>query len=157
MSDHTAHVTVQTDVDEKADKVIDDGLEVFGEKFVPKAEENQQIRVYAHAADGRFLGGVRGNTGYGWLHIWQVWVDETARRQGLGTRLLKAAEIEAVQRGCHSAHLDSLSFPGVQEFYAAQGWLCYGVLERYFAEYDWHSLRKRLVPVDAEAPGGAPA
>ena len=37
-------------------------------------------------------------------------IDENHRRQGLGSQLLETAESEAIKRGCHSVHVDTMSW-----------------------------------------------
>ena len=75
-----------------------------------------------------------------------MWLQGARRRQGLGRKVIAAAEWRAAQRGSHSAWVDPFSFQG---FYAKQGYAESGRLpypprgERIF-------LQKRL---DAAGPG----
>ena len=55
------------------------------------------------------------------MHIDILWVDENHRKQGLGTQLLKAAESEAINRGCHSVHVDTMSWQA-PDFYKKHGY-----------------------------------
>ena len=55
------------------------------------------------------LAGLVGHTGWGWLEIETLWVDESRRGAGLGRVLIARAEQIARERGCHSAHLDTLA------------------------------------------------
>ena len=51
-----------------------------------------------------------GETYAGWLFIKYLWVSEALRRKGIGRALIGAAEGRAVERGCHSAWVDTFSF-----------------------------------------------
>ncbi|MDO4506892.1 MAG: GNAT family N-acetyltransferase [Spirochaetales bacterium] len=55
------------------------------------------------------------------MHLDILWVDEKYRRTGIGSKLLKAAEDEAVRRGCHSVHVDTMSWQA-PEFYKKHGY-----------------------------------
>src|SRR5262245_65881752 len=48
----------------------------------------------------RIVAGVCGNTWGGTCEVRQLWVEESQRHCGLGTKLLQATEREARRRGC---------------------------------------------------------
>ena len=84
-------------------------------------------------ADGRFLAGtirddageiIAGISGYTWggcCELTHVWVHERHRGQGLGKALVRAAESEAVHRGCEQVVLMTHSFQA-PEFYEHLGY-----------------------------------
>ena len=78
-------------------------------------------------ADGAVIAGLLGGTYWGWMYIDILWVDERYRRQGIGSRLLRAAEDEARGRGCHHVHLDTMSWQA-PEFYKKHGYAVLGIL-----------------------------
>ncbi|MCQ2613950.1 MAG: GNAT family N-acetyltransferase [Treponemataceae bacterium] len=78
--------------------------------------------------DGNVIAGILGGTYWGWMHLDILWVDEKYRKMGIGSKLLKAAEEEAVCRGCHSVHVDTMSWQA-PEFYKKHGYRIIGELE----------------------------
>jgi len=90
----------------------------------------------------RLVAGMTGLVAWDWLFIEAVWVDDAARGQGLGRRMLAQAEAHARDQGCHSAWLDTFQAEG---FYLALGYERFGVLEAYPARQSRAFLRKRLV------------
>ena len=101
------------------------------------------LTVAARDQSGQLIGGVTGSTYWGWLVIHFFWIDESWRGRGLGTRLLRVAEQEAISRGCHSAQLESFSFQNLG-FYEAHGYERYGTLVDFPFEHQRVSFRKRL-------------
>lgn len=93
--------------------------------------------------DGENVGGLVGLTHWNWLHIRLFWIAEPFRRQGVGTRLLRAAEDEARLRGCEHAHLDTFSFQALP-FYQKHGYTVFGQLEDYPPGHRRFFLQKML-------------
>ena len=68
-----------------------------------------------------------GGTYWGWMHIDVLWVHEDFRKKGIGSKLLVEAENEAIRRGCHHVHLDTMSWQA-PEFYLNHGYKVIGIL-----------------------------
>jgi ribosomal protein S18 acetylase RimI-like enzyme len=92
---------------------------------------------------GRLHGGLIGESGWGWLHVYFLWVAESVQRQGHGRALLVRAEAEARARGCRGIHLDTHDFQA-PAFYEALGYVVFGVLEDYPKGHRRYFLRKDL-------------
>ena len=71
-------------------------------------------------------------------------MDEQARRQQLGRRLVTAMEAEATRRGCHSAYLDTFSYQA-RPFYEKLGYEVFGTLENYPPGHQRFYMRRCLV------------
>lgn len=80
----------------------------------------------------------------GWVYIALLWVKETMRNKGRGTKLLNMMEQEAVKLGCKYAHLDTYSFEA-EPFYEKNGYTLFAMLENYPEGYSKHFLRKTLL------------
>ena len=105
---------------EKEIDFVNYALQKFNnEKVGP--DNHELLNIVEYDTQGRIIAGILGGTYWGWLHIDILWVDENHRKQALGTQLLKAAENEAIKRGCHSIHVDTMSWQA-PEFYKKHGY-----------------------------------
>jgi GNAT superfamily N-acetyltransferase len=92
---------------------------------------------------GQIVAGVNGGIWGGYLEIKNVWVREDLRGQGLGKRLLLAAEQQARARGCGQVLLDTHDFQA-PEFYKKLGYTVFGVFEGIGGRYNRYYLSKKL-------------
>lgn len=106
------------------------------------------LAILVRDGDGRIAAGIAGSTWGGGMEIRQLWVEEARRDQGLGSRLLAAAEREAMRRGCDQAFLSTFSFQAPR-FYARRGYEVIAEMSDYPRGHRNLVMRKRLV-----APGG---
>lgn len=95
------------------------------------------LHVVAYDADGAVSGGLLGETCLTWFDIDIVAVRECDRRRGLGSRLVRAAEAEAVARGCRWVSVDTMEYQA-PAFYEKLG---YSVVGR-FEDRDGHGHAK---------------
>jgi GNAT superfamily N-acetyltransferase len=93
---------------------------------------------------GNIVGGLWGHTACGWLFTELLVVPQESRGAGLGTQLMSMAEAEAVQRGCHSAWLDTHEFQA-KGFYEKLGYTEFGRLENFPTGYARHFFQKKLL------------
>ena len=85
------------------------------------------LNLVEYDGDGNIIGGLIGGTYWGWMYVDILWVDERYRGMGIGSRLLSEAEKEAIRRGCHHVHLDTMSWQA-PEFYQKHGYEVVGIL-----------------------------
>ena len=105
---------------------VQNGLREFNLLHAP-ADNYQPLQIFLRTQDGTILGGLLGETYWGWLHVSILWIDASVRKQGYGRQMMQKAEQEAMRRGCHSAHLDTMSFQALP-FYAGLGYVVFGTL-----------------------------
>lgn len=107
-------------------KYVRDALFKYNEERVEK-DGHTPLNIVEYDADGNIIGGILGGTYWGWMYIDIMWVREDHRRKGLGSKLISEAEKEAVRRGCHHVHVDTMSWQA-PEFYKKHGYEVIGVL-----------------------------
>jgi GNAT superfamily N-acetyltransferase len=139
------HFTLSLENSPNPDDVqkVNEGLREYN-RLAASNDNFQPLTILLRAADGAIAGGLLGGTYWGWLHIDILWLAEAARRQGLGSQMLAAAEQEAMRRGCRHAHLDTMSFQA-QGFYEKHGYAVFGVLDDLPEGHQRIYLKKNLV------------
>ena len=75
-----------------------------------EASQSIPVGVFLEDETGQKLAGLTGETFGNWLCIQYLFVREQLRGQGIGSKLLEAAEEEARRRGCKYAFVDTFSF-----------------------------------------------
>ncbi|PZW50796.1 acetyltransferase (GNAT) family protein [Humitalea rosea] len=107
--------------DSAADTAIHEGLVAYNGAATGHHTARARLFLTARDAEGRLLGGVKGEVAMDWLYIDRLWLEAEARGQGLGTRLLAAIEDAGRAHGAIGAHLFSSTFqaPG---FYIRHGY-----------------------------------
>lgn len=108
--------------DSEDSKAVSKMLDEYNFKFADKYNDTP-LNIFVKDDNGKLLGGLLGITYWGWLYVDSLIIDESQRGTGLGSKILKQAEEEAVRRGCRGVHLDTHDFQA-REFYESRG---YGV------------------------------
>ena len=105
--------------------------------------DGEWLAIFVRDDDHRIVAGICGNTWGGCAEIRQFWVEEARRKQGLGTRLLAAAEQEARRRACRQMVLMTFSFQA-PAFYAKHGFEIVAMVDDHPHGHKNMLLRKRL-------------
>ena len=113
------------------------------------------VGIYLKDA-GRVAAGISGYTHGSCLFIQYLWVEQPLRGRGVGSRLLRQAEQEALLRGCSRAFVDTFEFQA-PAFYHRHGYQTVYTLQEHPATGDHYFLAKDLPAPPAEADGPAPA
>ena len=118
------------------------GLRAFNEVRLGPRDE-QPVKFAVRDDTGRVVGGLLGHTKWKWMYVATLWVADSARGQGLGTKLMEAAESLARSRGCTDVSLDTFEYQA-RPFYEKLGYTLFGTLEGYPPGYRQFHLTKRL-------------
>lgn len=127
-TDIEATLTVTDAPEAAAEAAIRDGLSDYNFDKAGYRDHRPLAILISDPDSGEVVGGLLGSTSFGLLRIDRFFLPEGLRKQGLGTRIINAAEEEGRRRGCIRALLTTLSFqaPG---FYQRQGWKVLAELE----------------------------
>ena len=107
-------------------KYIREELNQFNNERVGE-DGHTPLNIVEYDANGNLIGGILGGTYWGWMYVDILWVHESHRYKGIGSKLLCKAEKEAIRRGCHHVHLDTMSWQA-PEFYQKHGYEVIGIL-----------------------------
>ena len=107
-------------------KYIREELNQFNNERVGE-DGHTPLSIVEYDTNGNIIGGILGGTYWGWMYVDILWVHESHRYKGIGSKLLRKAEKEAIRRGCHHVHLDTMSWQA-PEFYQKHGYEVIGIL-----------------------------
>ena len=117
---------MNTEPAESEIKYIREALKQFNKDHVGD-DGHMPLNVIEYSDNGDVIGGILGGTYWGWMYVDVLWVHEDHRRKGIGSNLLREAEKEALRRGCHHVHLDTMSWQA-PDFYKKRGYSVIGIL-----------------------------
>ncbi len=134
-----------TAVDPTADEVqyLEDRIYEFNSRATGIADG--ELLAFFMRERNRIVAGICGNTWGGTCELRQFWVDEPQRHQGLGTKLFRAAELEARRRGCTQIVLMTFSFQA-PSFYERHGFEVVATIDDHPRGHQNLLMRKPLRP-----------
>jgi GNAT superfamily N-acetyltransferase len=122
------------------------GTRAYNSAFA--AADGKSLCVFARDDEGNIVGGITARTYWNYLDIKFLWVNEQHRKSGLGSKIMQAAEAEALRRGCTGAFLDTFSFQA-RGFYERLGYTEFGHLSGFNGKFERHFMQKALRAADA--------
>jgi GNAT superfamily N-acetyltransferase len=136
------HVALSDQHGQDDEDIVSEGLYAFN-RIQLGFEDYIPLNLYLRDEHGNIKGGLLGATYWGWCAINVLWLHDELRGKGYGTRLIQIAEEEAIRRGCHGAHLDTMSFQALP-FYQKFGYAIFGQIEDIPVGHTRYFLKKSL-------------
>jgi GNAT superfamily N-acetyltransferase len=104
-------------------EALSDGLDEFNFPATgTTAADQTSLSVKVVDAEGRLIGDLTGWTWAGLFGVSLLWIRESSRKDGWGSKILLAAEEEARRRGCDRASVSSFTFQA-PAFYQRHGYV----------------------------------
>ncbi len=138
----TSELVVETDPRPEQVQYLEDRIYEFN-SGATGITDGEWLAIFMRDDAGRIVAGLCGNTWGGCCEIRQLWVEESQRGRGVGTRLLATAEREARRRGCTQVFLMTFSFQA-PAFYARQGFTTVATVDGFPRGHRNLLMSKRL-------------
>lgn len=135
-------ITSAAEADPQDVQTVLAGLGAYNEAHVG-ASEFRPVHLFLRDSGGEVKGGLLGKQFWSWLYVDILWIDESVRGRGWGSRLLRHAEAEAQQTGCTRALLDTFDFQA-RPFYEREGYTVFAELEDFPPGHMRYYMRKEL-------------
>ncbi|NMH63676.1 GNAT family N-acetyltransferase [Shewanella salipaludis] len=133
-----------TTVSQPADgdfEVLKNGLNGFNEVHTGSLYR-EKISSFVKDNQNQTLGGILGEIKWGWLYIEGLWVSESVRSKGFGSKLLQQLEDYAQSKGVTNYRLETTSFQAL-DFYKKQGYVLFGQLPDMPPTFTSYFLKKQ--------------
>jgi len=118
------------------------GLRAFNTQYIGEPDL-KPVQLFLRDETGTVVGGLLGHTLFRWMYIAKLWVDESHRGDGSGSRLMDAADALARERASIGMFVDTFEYQA-RPFYERHGFTVFGTLEGYPPGYRQYYLAKRL-------------
>jgi GNAT superfamily N-acetyltransferase len=139
----TPKLTLTDDPTPAMRRAIVDPLVLFNEAQAGPENYRPLVILVSDSATGSIAGGLWGSTANSHLHVDLLFLPAELRGAGLGRRLMRDAEDEALRRGCRGAWLDTYSFQA-RGFYERLGYTVFGTINDYPPGHSRFFLTKTL-------------
>ncbi len=136
------HLVIESDPDPEHARFLDDRIYEFGVQATG-ITDGKLLAVLLRGPDGKVVGGAYGWTWGGTCYIRHLFIPASMRGQGLGSRIMRMVEEEAVARRCEQIVLETHDFqaPG---FYRKLGFTNVAAVEGYPRGHRYLTMLKRL-------------
>ncbi len=117
-----------------------------------EVDERLPLAVIIENNNNDIIAGSHGRTFGDWLMLDILWVSDTLRGQGAGSKILSMMEQSARERGCTKVVLDTLDFQA-RTFYEQHGYTVQWTQEGYPKTGARHFMTKHLVADNPQTDG----
>lgn len=121
--------------------VVREGIVAFNEKIL--GERDKAFSIFLKNDQAKVFGGIQAFIGSESIYIDVLWVEGDLQKKGYGTKLLNAAEQEALKNGCLYSLVDTWDFQA-EGFYLKNGYERIGEIKNYWLGHSKFFLRKKL-------------
>ena len=139
MTEYSIKVVVDYDPTQSDNAVISEGIIASNAHIV--GERDKAFSIFLKNDSGKVFGGIQAFLDTESVYIDTLWVEEKFQKKGYGTKLLDAAELEAIKNGCKFLTVDTWDFQA-EEFYLKNGYERIGEVKNYWLGHSKISLRK---------------
>lgn len=117
------------------------GLTSFNESFTGPVH-SEKVSVFVKDSAGNVKGGILGEVAWNWVLIQGLWVDESIRNQGWGSKLLSEIEAYALAINTPNIRLETTTFQAL-DFYINAGYSIFGELDDMPLGHTCYFLKKQ--------------
>lgn len=121
--------------------VLREGIIALTEDIL--GERDKEFSIFLKNDLAKVVGGIQAFLGTESIYIDVLWIEGNLQRQGYGTKLLDAAEREAIKNGCIFSLVDTWDFQA-EEFYLKNGYERITEIKKYWLGHSKIFLRKNL-------------
>jgi GNAT superfamily N-acetyltransferase len=136
----TFRVTLETSPGPAEEQVVLDGLRAFNVSVIGDPAI-RPVDVFVRDDEGSVVGGLVGQIKWRWLYVSKLWLPESLRGSGTGTKLMRVAEDHAWSQDCLGVHLDTFEYQALP-FYLKLGYELFGTLDGFPPGYKQYYLKK---------------
>ena len=119
------NITLTDAPDAMAHKLISDELDRFNEAHTGITHSTPLAILVREPPNDTLVGGLLGHTSLNLFFVDLFFLPERMRSGGLGSKILRQAETEAVRRNCQQAVLYTIAFQA-SDFYKSHGYQVFG-------------------------------
>lgn len=128
--------------DPKDVQVLNEGIMNYA-KQIKGFDPMQFFGFFIRDENNQVVGGCNCDMFYGSLYIGSLWVSESFRGQGYGTRLMRSAEKLAKEQNCNFIALNTMSWEAL-DFYRKLGYIVEFERHGFIGDSIFYFLRKNL-------------